>query len=90
MRAVRATVRGVVQGVGFRFAARAQAQRLGLNGWVRNEADGSVEVAAQGPADAVSDFVDWLRVGPDFAEVASVDVADTPVDPSLTGFEVAF
>ncbi len=46
---VHGRVRGLVQGVSYRANTRAQAQRLGLTGWVRNVADGSVELVAEGP-----------------------------------------
>ena len=48
---VRAVVAGRVQGVWFRESCRREAERLGVTGWVRNRADGSVEIEAQGPED---------------------------------------
>ncbi|MDP9385186.1 MAG: acylphosphatase, partial [Actinomycetota bacterium] len=55
------TVRGRVQGVGFRDATRREAERLGVAGWVRNAAGGSVELHAEGPAAAVDVIVAWCR-----------------------------
>ncbi|MDW5595589.1 DNA polymerase ligase N-terminal domain-containing protein [Conexibacter stalactiti] len=72
--AIRATVRGGVQGVGFRAATRERAHALGVLGWVRNGDDGSVLVHAEGPADAVDGLVDFLREGPRGAAVAGVEV----------------
>lgn len=72
-------VRGVVQGVGFRWYARERARRLGLAGWVRNCEDGAVEVAAEGDASAVSMFLDDLRTGPPGAIVR--DVITLPAEP---------
>jgi acylphosphatase len=72
-------VTGLVQGVGFRYSTRAAAKGLGLAGYVRNAPDGSVEVEAQGPADAVTALVDWLRTGPRGAHVTGIDV--TEVEP---------
>lgn len=60
---------GRVQGVGFRWWARRSALRLGVQGTVRNRADGSVEVHAAGPPDALEVFVDAIRVGPPGARV---------------------
>jgi DNA ligase D-like protein (predicted 3'-phosphoesterase) len=71
--AVRALVRGRVQGVGFREATVAAADRLGALGWVRNE-DDDVRVHAEGPAEVVDGLVAFLREGPPGAEVAEVEV----------------
>jgi len=85
-RAVRLSIRGRVQGVGYRWWAVGEARRLRLDGWVRNRRDGSVELVASGPADAVDALVDRCRRGPPSAEVASVEVADAAYD-GLSGFE---
>ncbi len=77
--AVRATVTGRVQGVGFRATALTEAQRRGLTGWVRNLSDGRVEVLAQGSRAAVDDLVAWLAAGPRHASVLRVEA--TPVEP---------
>ena len=78
--AVRATVRGQVQGVGFRYAAVELARRLGLMGWVRNAEDGSLLVHAEGPAAAVEELTGFLREGPPGAEVAEVEVEAVKVE----------
>jgi DNA ligase D-like protein (predicted 3'-phosphoesterase) len=70
--AVRAVVRGQVQGVGFRDATRQQARELGAMGWVRNGEEGDVLVHAEGPAAAVEDLVAFLEEGPAAAKVAEV------------------
>lgn len=66
-------ISGKVQGVGFRHATRQCAQRLGLTGWVRNRADGSVEASACGDEEALAEFERWLRHGPNHAVVDQVD-----------------
>lgn len=71
--AVRLVVRGDVQGVGYRAAAGSRAQDLGLVGWVRNEADGTVALHVEGPPDAVGEMVAWTREGPSSAVVEGVD-----------------
>jgi acylphosphatase len=68
----RAVVSGVVQGVGFRWAARERADALGLAGYARNLFDGTVEVEAEGPAERVGEFLDWLATGPPSATVEAV------------------
>lgn len=83
------TVRGVVQGVSFRWYTRQEAVRLGLTGWVRNAPDGSVRLEVQGSSRAVDELVGWLHDGPAHARVSSVDVDDIePVDTE-TDFEIA-
>ena len=83
----RATVRGRVQGVGFRMSARDEARRLGLAGVARNLADGSVEVEVEGEEPAVAALLDWLQSGPSWARVDSVDVTEQrPTGKS--GFQV--
>jgi acylphosphatase len=84
--AVRALIRGRVQGVGYRWWARREAARLGVAGWVRNRGDGSVEVLAAGVPAAVSRFIDLCARGPAGAAVRSVERFEAD-DPGLTGFE---
>jgi DNA ligase D-like protein (predicted 3'-phosphoesterase) len=74
MVAVRATVRGRVQAVGFRDATVCKARALGLMGWVRNAEDGSVLVHAEGPEDAVEGLTAFLREGPRGAKVAEAEI----------------
>ena len=69
---IRCLVSGRVQGVFFRASTRRQAQRLGVTGYARNLADGSVEVLACGEAGAVEQLQQWLWVGPSAASVTSV------------------
>jgi acylphosphatase len=72
-------VTGVVQGVGFRWFVREQARRLGLAGWVRNLADGSVEVAAQGESQQIELFRAELQRGPRGARVERLEVVGEPL-----------
>ena len=70
----RLVIRGRVQGVGFRYATVLAAGRIGVTGWVRNRADGSVEAVVQGTAEAVEAIVTWARRGPEAAIVESLDL----------------
>lgn len=72
----RVVVHGVVQGVGFRVAARAEAERIGVVGLVRNIPDGTVLVEIEGPPDDVDRMLDWLRRGPPGGRVDRVDVLE--------------
>jgi len=80
-------VRGMVQGVGYRWSLSREARRLGVQGWVRNRPDGTVEAVAEGPDEAVAALVTWCRSGPGSAHVTGVEVTDeTP--QGLAGFEI--
>lgn len=68
----RFVVTGRVQGVFYRGAAQDSARRLGLNGWVRNCSDGSVELVACGEARALDELAAWLWKGPSQARVEAV------------------
>jgi acylphosphatase len=74
LKRLHAMVRGTVQGVGYRATTSYEARKLGLSGWVRNRADGGVEVEAQGEDQALEDFLSFLRRGPLGAHVDSVTV----------------
>jgi len=76
----RVIVHGGVQGVGFRYSARMQAERLGVAGWVRNRADGTVEAEVEGDAASVQAMLDWLAEGPPGALVQGTEVAE--VEPA--------
>ena len=78
--AVRATVRGAVQGVGFRETTVRRAWRLGVMGWVRNAGDGGVLVHAEGEEGAVEELVAFLGEGPRGARVAGVEVERVKVE----------
>jgi acylphosphatase len=87
MKAIEARVTGQVQGVAFRWHTQAQAQRLGVVGWVRNEVDGSVRVHAEGEDDAVDALVEWCRHGPPSARVRDLAARDAAMS-GATSFEV--
>ncbi len=70
----RVVVTGRVQGVFFRDSCREEAQSAGVEGWVRNTPDGTVEAWFEGRADAVERLVEWCRSGPRRADVDGVDV----------------
>lgn len=83
----RFVVSGQVQGVGFRYAAMAQARRFGLAGWVANLPDGSVEGVAAGPDAMLGQFREWLQKGPPAARVQRVEwqASEAPLE---AGFEI--
>jgi acylphosphatase len=81
-------ISGRVQGVGFRFFAEAAAAREGLHGWVRNTADGRVEILAEGDAGALDRFEVAVRRGPPAARVTDVRVADRDASGHDGGFTI--
>jgi acylphosphatase len=90
-RVVRIFVEGRVQGVGFRAFLVRQANALGLAGWARNRADGSVEALVAGPEAAIAALVDAARRGPLLSKVAAVhqEPAQESELAGATGFGVA-
>ena len=67
------TIRGRVQGVGYRYWVEQQARARGLEGWVRNRRDGCVVALFAGPPDAVSGMIALCRRGPAAARVGAVE-----------------
>lgn len=86
MKAVHVLVTGLVQGVGYRQGCRSVARSQNLVGWVRNVADGRVEVFAQGDLAGVDRLVDWMWTGPAAAAVTGVETDVVAVDSTLTDF----
>jgi acylphosphatase len=86
--AKRFLVRGRVQGVGFRWFVEREAHILGIAGWVRNNADGSVEVLAQGTRDQISGLHSRLREGPRAARVDAVESIDARPAAHITSFRI--
>ena len=89
MQRVRVEIRGDVQGVGFRMHVMRRARALGLNGWVRNREDGSVEVEAEGSRESLERLIEGLEVGPIGARVAGVEPRWSEGPARHQGFEIA-
>ena len=82
-------IEGMVQGVGFRFFARREAQRSGVSGWVKNLPDGRVEAVGDGSAEQLLRFETALREGPGSAMVTNLRVTEIPDEPGLpSGFTI--
>lgn len=88
--AFRAIVHGRVQGVAFRYHTVRAAEPLGVEGWVRNLPDGTVEVRAEGDRAALDQLAAWLEHGPDFARVTELELTWTEPLGGLTGFEIRY
>jgi acylphosphatase len=87
-RAVRLFINGRVQGVGFRWWCMREAEHMGVDGWVRNRLDGSVEAMAFGSGEAVEQLIQACRKGPAGAAVAEVHVSEADASEAhLPGFK---
>ena len=78
---IKLRIEGRVQGVWFRGWTVREAGRLGLDGWVRNCADGSVEAVFSGPKDVVQDIIERCWRGPPYANVSSIN--ETPFEGEI-------
>lgn len=81
-------ISGQVQGVWFRASTKAQADKLGLSGWVRNRRTGGVEVIAEGDESALESLIDWCRTGPRGARVTRIDVEHQAYAGEFDSFEI--
>jgi acylphosphatase len=88
IQASRFLVRGRVQGVGFRWFVEREAHILQIAGWVRNNADGTVEVLAQGTSEQLAGLQSRLQQGPRAARVDNVEVSPAEPVPGITSFQV--
>jgi acylphosphatase len=86
MEARRLLITGQVQGVGYRVGMKQEAARLGVNGWVRNRRDGSVEAVVAGTPEALAAMVGWAQHGPAAARVEQIMVERVEEDVPQ-GFE---
>ena len=81
-------VSGRVQGVGYRASLQDEARRRGVNGWVRNRSDGSVEALLQGAPEAVEALIAWARRGPPGARVSELVASAADAEPGHARFEL--
>ena len=82
------TVRGVVQGVGYRFFVLKQARLYNVNGFVRNMPDGTVQVVAEGTKGVLNEFIEQLRIGPVSAHVTGMEVEWSEEENRISGFRL--
>lgn len=87
MKRVHVVVRGMVQGVGYRYTMRMIAREAGVTGWVRNLVDGSVEAEVEGTAAQVDEVLAWMAEGPPGSRVDAATVTDAAPTTGAT-FEV--
>ena len=85
--AVRLIISGRVQGVWFRNWTAGEAEARGIDGWVRNRRDGTVEAALSGPPDAVREMIAACHDGPPMAWVKAVEEHPAAVQAAGSGFQ---
>ena len=83
-------IHGLVQGVWFRASTKEEADRIGVSGWVRNLADGSVEALFEGETKKVEEIVGWCHRGPSGAQVSSVELSWEPYAGEYHHFEIRY
>lgn len=80
------TVRGRVQGVGFRYFACRKAAMFDVSGWVRNIKGGDVELECEGRAEDLDSFLAYIRKGPLYSHVVDMDIEERPYTGKYSGF----
>ncbi len=88
-RTVRARISGRVQGVFYRAWMAEEARARGLDGWVRNRSDGTVEALISGPPRAVAGLIEAAHVGPPQAVVEEVTIIEEGAEEPPAGFQIA-
>lgn len=88
MRRVHIIVKGLVQGIGFRYFAERQAQFLGVVGWVRNKYGGEVELTVEGDDEVIAKFVEMMRKGPSHAQVQDVILGEREYIGEFSCFDI--
>lgn len=83
-------VTGRVQGVGYRFFAMHQANEFGLNGYVKNRGDGSVEVRVEGEKEIIEKYKSFLEQGPGYSSVDQVEITYEPYSAKYNNFSVDY
>ena len=88
MKKIKAIVSGRVQGVGFRMSTQSKAKQIGVSGYVRNLANGDVEIVVLGEAEQVNELLTWAESGPPSAVVNDLQVESLADDEEFRGFEI--
>jgi acylphosphatase len=82
-------IRGMVQGIGYRYFCYTHATTLGLVGWVKNEPGGSVVAVVEGDRSSIEALIKELKVGPSHAAVSAVDIRWLPYTGKYQSFQIA-
>jgi acylphosphatase len=85
---IKLTIRGMVQGVGFRYYCYKQAVSLNINGYARNLYNGDVEIEAEGNVNELNEFVKQVEIGPKFSRVNSVILIKSAFEGKYKEFSI--
>lgn len=85
---VKVTVKGLVQGVGYRYFCHKKAMEYGITGYARNLYNGNVEVVAKGEKGMVTEFVRELKIGPSRSRVSAVDIEECELTAEYNEFSI--
>lgn len=83
-------ISGKVQGVFFRAETRRAALAKGVNGWVKNQPDGTVEAVFEGPEEAVVSMLEWCKKGSPGSRVKDIDVSWDADQKAFSGFDITY
>lgn len=89
-RELRIAVYGRVQGINFRYYAKKYCITEGINGYVANKEDGSVEIVAQASEEKLKKLLEWVRKSPGFSKVEKIDAEWKVAGKKYEGFEIAY
>jgi len=90
LKRVHLKVYGLVQGVGFRWFTERKAKEIGVNGWVKNLWDGSVEIVAEGDEEDLKVFIEEIKKGPPLSRVDKIEERWEDYRGEFDGFEIRF
>ncbi|MBA4389315.1 MAG: acylphosphatase [Syntrophus sp. (in: bacteria)] len=83
-------VKGIVQGVSYRYNTEKKANEYQLTGWVKNASDGNVEILCEGREDSINQFIEWCKVGPRGAHVEEVHTEWGEYTGEFRAFEIRY
>jgi len=83
-------ISGSVQGVSFRYYTKEAADTLALSGWVKNLADGTLEILAQGSRENLEKFLEWCQGGPTSAQIEKLDKEWQKPEKKFDSFEIRY
>jgi len=88
MKCLKITVKGMVQGVGFRYFCYLKADEFNIKGYAKNLYNGDVEIMAEGEEGMLNDFIKAVKTGPPFSSINSMQIEDADSESRFTSFRI--